>query len=390
MRRQPTKRTLITAGVVAAALAGAGAGAGIYAAFGGGQRTVVREVRDATPTGRPAARETTTATLTVNEIYRRAARGVVEISTESTAAGQSPFPNPGSQQSVAGVASGFVYDTKGHIVTNYHVVDGAGSIVVKLSDGSTYRATVVGTDPSTDLAVLHVEAPTSALAPLALGDSASVKVGDGVVAIGTPFGLAETVTAGIVSAVDREISSPNNSPIEGAIQTDAPINHGNSGGPLLSTSGRVIGVNAQIESDSGGNDGVGFAIPSNTVRSVVSQLIAGRRVTHAYLGVAAQTIPGSVASRLGVPQGVAVAQVRAGTGAARAGLHAATGSRSVNGTSYPTGGDVITTLDGRGISTVEELRAAIEARRPGQRVVLTIVRGGHTRRVSVTLGTRSS
>src|SRR5205823_789863 len=170
-----------------------------------------------------------------------------------------------------------------------HVVRGATSVSVKFQDGSTYKGTVVGTDPSTDLAVVHVNAPASKLVPLALADSSKVAVGDGVVAIGNPFGLDGTVTSGIVSALDREISAPDNSPIEGAIQTDAAINHGNSGGPLLNQKGQVIGITAQIQSDSGGNDGVGFAIPSNTVRKIASTLITSGKVQHALLGVEVKT-----------------------------------------------------------------------------------------------------
>src|SRR6266545_2902811 len=169
--------------------------------------------------------------------------------------------------------SGFVYDADGHIVTNEHVVDGATSVKVRFWNGKTYTARVVGTDSSTDLAVLDVDAPASQLFPLSLGDSSKVAVGDNVVAIGSPFGLEESVTAGIVSGLHREMTSPSNFTIDDSIQTDAALNHGNSGGPLLNARGHVIGVNSQIESDSGGSDGVGFAIPSNTVKSIASQLI---------------------------------------------------------------------------------------------------------------------
>src|SRR5206468_775980 len=173
----------------------------------------------------------------------------------------------------------------GNVITNAHVVDGATSISVRFWNGATYKGTVVGSDPSTDLAVVHVDAPSSLLVPLTLGDSSAVEVGDGVVAIGAPFGLEETVTSRIVSALHRQIDAPNNFTIPDSIQTDAAINHGNSGGPLLDLQGKVIGVNAQIESDSGGNDGVGFAIPSNTVKAIVSQLLANGKAQHAFLGV---------------------------------------------------------------------------------------------------------
>ena len=173
-------------------------------------------------------------------------------------------PFGGGQQGQA-QGSGFVYDTAGHVITNEHVVEGANSISVRFWNGAAYKATLVGTDPSTDVAVIKVDAPASMLHPLELGNSSAIQVGQGVVAIGSPYGLEETVTAGIVSALHREMTAPNDFTIGDSIQTDAAINHGNSGGPLLDLTAKVIGVNSQIESDSGDNAGVGFAIPSNTV-----------------------------------------------------------------------------------------------------------------------------
>src|SRR5436190_17745376 len=243
-----------------ALLIGAGAGVGSYAAFGGKGGTTTTIVQQAAAQGSPTAN---TKGLTVNGVYRTAGPGVVEITTTtSSSSGDSPFPfgGSGSGQSQA-QGSGWVYDSNGDIVTNDHVVQGATKVSVTFADGSKYKATVVGTDPSTDLAVLKVDAPASKLHPLSLGDSSNLQVGDGVVAIGSPFGLEETVTSGIVSALDRSISSANSFTIPGVIQTDAAINHGNSGGPLLDLGGDVIGVTTQIESESGGNDGVGFAIP---------------------------------------------------------------------------------------------------------------------------------
>jgi S1-C subfamily serine protease len=211
-----------------------------------------------------------------------------------------------------------------------------------------------------------------------------------VVAIGSPFGLEGTVTSGIVSALHRQITSPNRFAIDDAIQTDAAINHGNSGGPLLDAQARVIGVNAQIQSDSGGNEGVGFAIPANTVRSIVAQLLASGKADHAFLGVAAQTIPASVAEQLDVAEGAEVAEVRSGTPAARAGLHAATGSRTVDGESYPTGGDVITAVDGKRIRSSDELSSAIAAKQPGDVVAITYRRAGESHTVRVRLASRPS
>ena len=262
-----------------------------------------RRQSSAVPVGNsePAA---STSALTIGEIYRRSYKGVVEITVTSS----SSEPVRRRQRLQQAQGSGFVYDSDGHIVTNEHVVDGAQSVSVRFWNGDTYKATVVGSDPSTDLAVIKVDAPESILSPLAVGDSAKVLVGDGVVAIGSPFGLEETVTSGIVSALHRQMQAPNNFTINDSIQTDAAINHGNSGGPLLNSEGQVIGVNAQIRSDGGGSDGVGFAIPSNTITSIATQLIESGKVEHAYLGVSVQTIPESVASDLGLVAGVELSQ----------------------------------------------------------------------------------
>jgi putative serine protease PepD len=342
-------------------LAGAAVGVGTFAALGGRTTTTTTVVRASVADSK--ATSNTSGGLTVNEIYRRTSPGVVEVTARSTSGSQFPFGH--SQESV-GQGSGFVYDTSGHVVTNEHVVDGASSVTVKFASGKSYSAKVVGTDSSTDVAVLKVNAPSSALHPLTLADSDAVSVGDGVVAIGSPFGLENSVTSGIVSALHRSIDSPNGFSIPDAIQTDAPINHGNSGGALLDASGHVIGITSQIESDSGGNDGVGFAVPSNTVRSVVSQLLASGKVEHAYLGV-------EIASAAG--GGARVASVRSGTPAAKAGLQA---------------GDVITKIDGTSVGSSAELQRAIDARKPGDRVTLQVRRGGTTRTVHVTLGTRPS
>jgi putative serine protease PepD len=297
----------------------------------------------------------------VAQVYQRANKGVVEITV--TSAGQSD--QFGQSQSQQALGSGFVLDDSGHVITNEHVVDGAQSISVKMWNGATYKATLVGSDASTDLAVLKLDAPSSVLHPLTLGNSDAVAVGQGVVAIGSPFGLEETVTSGIVSALHRSMQAPNNFTINDSIQTDAAINHGNSGGPLLDLNGHVIGVNSQIESDSGGSDGVGFAIPSNTVRSIANQLIDNGSVQHAYLGVAVQAANG----------GVRVAQVRSGTPAKRAGLKV---------------GDLIKAVNGKQVTATSQLQGAIDARRPGDTVTLRYTRNGASHTVTVKLATRPS
>jgi len=353
-------RTTLIASLLVAACLGAGGGAAVYAAFatGGDTKTVVRQVT--VNSGETVA---STAPLSVNAIYQRSYKGVVSIVFSSTQSGQFPF---GSQQRKA-QGSGFVYDANGNIVTNQHVVDGAQSISVKFWNGKTYKATLVGTDPSTDLAVIHVDAPSSQLHPLTVADSTKVAVGDGAVAIGSPFGLAETVTSGIVSALHRETTSPNGFAIKDSIQTDAAINHGNSGGPLLNTAGHVIGVTSQIESDSGGNDGVGFAIPSSTVRSIVSQLISTGKALHAYLGVQLDSTS-TVA-------GAKIASVHGNTPAAKAGLRA---------------GDVVTQVDGTKIDSADALQSAIDAKQPGDTVSLTFKRNGETQVVQIKLASRPS
>ncbi|MDX6512011.1 MAG: hypothetical protein QOE36_1515 [Gaiellaceae bacterium] len=376
------KRTTLAA-VGAAVAVGAGGGAATYAALDSGSSKQAATQVTVT-SARPAATQTP---LSISDIYKNTSKGVVEI-TVSSASQASPFGGGAPTQQSQG--SGFVYDGNGDIVTNQHVVAGAQSVSVRFWNGATYKATVVGSDPSTDLAVIKVNAPGSLLQPIALGDSSKLVVGDGVVAIGSPFGLQETVTSGIVSALHRQMTSPNNFAIDDSIQTDAAINHGNSGGPLLNGTGQVIGVNAQIESDSGGSDGVGFAIPSNTVRSIASQLISTGKAEHAYLGVSIETIPDSASSQLGLPAGAEVDQVKAGTPAAQAGLKASTGTKAVNGQTYPTGGDVITAIDGKTIASADELRSVIGGKRPGDRVTLTYTRAGQSHTASVTLTTRSS
>ncbi len=375
-----TRTAAIVAGLVGTAAVAAGAGAGTYALLAdGGGTTVVRQV---TVQGSQPASE---SKLSIGSIYDLANRGVVQI----TATGSSTAPFGGQEQQQA-QGSGWVFDNEGHIVTNQHVVSGADTLSVRFWNGAVYPATVVGSDSSTDLAVIRVDAPSSLLYPLKVGNSDALQVGDGVVAIGSPFGLPETLTSGIVSALHREMKAPNNFQITDSIQTDAAINHGNSGGPLLNAQGKVVGVNAQIESDSGGNDGVGFAIPSNTVASIVPRLISSGKVVHAYLGVQLASIPQGVAQKLNMPAGVELENVKAGTPADSAGLKAATGSRTVEGETYPTGGDVIVAFEGVRITSSQQLQNAVDAKQPGDKVSITYVRGGKSHTVQVALASRPS
>jgi putative serine protease PepD len=347
--------------VVGALALGGGIGAGVYAGLSGGGSsgtTTTTTAAPATSTVQPAAATTTG----LGQIYKQATPGVVDITVTEQSSGFG-F----GQQSSQAEGTGFVYDTKGDIVTAAHVVDGATSIKVSFKDGKTATAKLVGKDDSTDTAVIKVDVASSELHPLTTGSSAGVEPGDSVVAIGSPFGLTETMTAGIVSAVDRTITAPNNFSISGAIQTDAPINHGNSGGPLIDANGKVIGVNVQIDSNSDGSEGVGFATPIDTVKSVADTLISGGKVQHAYLGIHV-----SDAADNG---GAKVDSVESGSPADDAGLKA---------------GDVITAVGGKKVSTADDLTAAVNAYKPGDKATITVDRNGTTKSISVTFGTRPS
>jgi putative serine protease PepD len=325
---------------------GAGGGAGAATLIGGAPAATTTTVTERTP-GAAVADVKTTGALTVNQIYRRARRSVVEIKTGD------------------GEGTGFVIDAKGDIVTNEHVVSGSTTVQVLFADGRKASGRVVGTDASSDVAVVRVDVPASELKPLTFADSSQVTVGDAVVAIGSPYGLAGTVTTGIISALDRTITSPSNYSITGALQTDAAINPGNSGGPLLDADGHVIGVNAQIESSSNGNTGVGFALDANDVRKVAESLIAGKTVQHAYLGV-----------ELGdATDGASIGTVRPGGPADDAGVRS---------------GDVIVAIGGKAIASGDDAVGAIDAASPGDHLKLAIERNGERRTIEVTLGTRPS
>jgi putative serine protease PepD len=331
--------------------------------------------------------------IDVGEIYRHSGPGVVQItSTSQGEPGTDAFGNAQPGQAQQALGSGFVIDKEGHIVTNYHVVEGASEIEVSFSNRETVKATVVGTDPSTDLALLQVEVDAQGLTPLSLADSDAVEVGDPVVAIGNPFGLERTVTSGIVSALQRQVRAPNNFTIDHVIQTDAPINPGNSGGPLLNARGQVIGVNTQIETGTGssatGNVGIGFAVPSNTVKDVVAQILRTGRVDHAYLGISGQAVTPDVADKynLAVKKGVVVESVTQDSGADTAGLKGGKTQVVVAGETFVLGGDIIVSFGGKRISSIEQLRDAVAAHKPGDKVKVVIYRDASKTSVTVTLG----
>ena len=324
----------------------------------------------------------------VREVYTRDGRGVVSVDVAAT-----------SEAGPAG-GSGFVVDEAGHIVTNQHVVEGAEEISVRFADGVRREAEVVGQDPSTDVALLKVEAPKAALEPLTLGDSNSVGVGEPVIAIGNPLNVGISVTTGIVSGLGRPITAPNNYTINDAVQTDAAINPGNSGGPLLDSRGTVIGVNAQIASESGGFEGVGFAVPINTVKDVIKQLITEGKVVHGYIGVSMYQLgidelsayaglsETALSERYGLPgNGAIVSEVTPDGPAEKAGIRGGD-EKDIEGIPVPMG-DVITGIEGDPVSSSEDVIEVVNTVRPGESLLMTVVTPGEKeRRVDVTVGTR--
>ena len=287
--------------------------------------------------------------------------------------------------------SGFIYDTEGRIVTNDHVVDGANSITVTFINGTILSATVVGADPYSDIAVIKVDAPTALLKPLKLGNSSALKVGETVLAIGNPYGLADTLTTGIVSALGREMDSASGYPIVDVIQTDAAINPGNSGGPLLNMRGKVIGINTAIVSQS--STGIGFAVPSNTIARELPSLISTGKYDQVYIGIQGTDVTPGIISAMGLPEGThgtLLTSITRGSPADVASLKGGTRYVNVDGVYTPLGGDVITAADGLEMKGLYDLILYMQRnKRPRDVIALTIIRGGAEMVVSVTLGTRT-
>jgi len=334
--------------------------------------TTTTIVQPSSPSSLPTSFSGSGKGLTINQIYRQDSPGVVDITVLSSSSTGPNLFGGGGQQTQQGEGAGVVYDSQGNILTDEHVVAGAqpGGITVRFQDGQTAKATVVGTDSSTDVAVIHVNVASSELHPIAFADSSAAQVGDPVVAIGSPFSLPETTTQGIVSAVGRSITAPNNYTITGAIQTDAAINPGNSGGPLLDANGRVLGLSDQIETNNttvsgqGSSSGVGFAVPSNTVARIARAIIAGHPIQHPFVGV---ELNGNSSG------GAQVTTVEAASPAQQAGLR-------------PT--DVITAINGTPVTSTESFIATVDNFAPGQTITLTVKRGGQTQQLKLKLATR--
>jgi putative serine protease PepD len=318
--------------------------------------------------------------LSINQIYKSASPGVVDIVVTARAQNSGFGFFGGQGGTTKGEGAGVVYDTNGNILTDEHVVANATSVMVNFQDGKSVPAKVLGTDPSTDVAVIHVDVPASQLHPIPLADSSQAQVGDPVVAIGSPFSLPETTTTGIVSQTGRSIQAPNGYTIPNAVQTDAAINPGNSGGPLLDANGHVLGLNDQIETNNqtaggeGSSSGVGFAIPSDTVKEIADTIIGGRKVQHAYIGVCLNSLAGG-AEIATTPTQSCPHPVTPGSPAAQSGIQP---------------GDTITAINGTPIATTDAFIATIDKYKPGQQVTVSIKRSGQSKQVKVTLGNRPS
>jgi len=310
------------------------------------------------------------------EIFRRVSPSVVHITSLGV---QRDLFSMNVQQVPRGTGTGFVWDDRGHVVTNFHVIQGANGAKVTLADQSSFDAELVGAFPERDLAVLRIQAPKEKLPPIAVGTSRDLVVGQRVYAIGNPFGLDQTLTIGIVSALNREIEGFGGRTIRGVVQTDAAINPGNSGGPLLDSAGRLIGVNSQIASPSGASAGIGFAIPVDEVNRVVPRLIRDGRFVRPSIGISAA--PPNVQRALELPRGVVVVQVVGGSPAARAGVQPF--RRGPRG--EVVGGDVITAINDQPVADIDDMLNLLEQRQPGDTVTLTLWRGGQTRKQAVTL-----
>ena len=358
--------------------------------FGATKETLVRTTAET-----PAVYTPGTQGQTPDQIYKSVSGGVVMVLSDFASAGSNQF---GQAQSGQALGTGFVVDDQGYILTNAHVVDENGQkatgVTVVFNKGGTQtervKGKLVGVDVSSDVAVIKVDPKGLDLKPLPLGDSGKVTIGEPVVAIGNPLGYDFSITSGIVSATGRSLQAPNGMTIPNGIQTDAAINQGNSGGPLIDSQGNVIGINEQIASQGGGNDGLGFAVPINTAIRSLNQLRDTGTVKYAWMGVQGQTLTSDVAATFNMKTsgGALIEKVAGGSPAAKAGLQGGDQTVTVQGQDYTLGGDVITKIDGKPVSTFDDLVAALSAKNPGDKVTLTVERDGKSRDVTLTLAER--
>ncbi len=379
-------RTLLRSPLVAALIGGAVVAVALVALDVGGApttTTVVQQAPVASPDQGVAA--SSTRGLTAHDIYERDAPGVVYVRAEVPQDESSPF---GLQQGGEASGTGFAIDDEGHVLTNFHVVEDATEVTVGFDDNRVVPATVLGTDATNDLALLKVDPEGLDLSPLRLGDSSTAQVGDPVLAIGNPFGLDRTLTTGVVSALQRQITAPNGFTIQHVIQTDASINPGNSGGPLLDAAGRVIGINSQIiTGGSSGNVGIGFAVPIDTAKKLLPQLKKTGSVVHAYLGITGTTIDASRADlQLRVERGVLVQSVEPDGPASDAGMRGGTIESQLGGARIMLGGDVIQSFGGGRVDSMSDLTGEISKHDPGDEVRMGILRSGDEKQLTVTLG----
>jgi putative serine protease PepD len=316
-------------------------------------------------------------------IYRQVGPGVVNIT--SVVVQRDFFFNPIPRE---GAGSGSIIDTNGHILTNHHVIRDSTKLEVTLSDGSKWPAKFVGADPDNDLAVIKVDAPKEKLTVIPMGDSSELQIGQKVLAIGNPFGLGQTLTTGIISSLGRSIRSEAGTLIEDVIQTDAAINPGNSGGPLLDSKGKIIGINSAIISPTGASVGIGFAIPGNTAKRIIPELISKGHVSYPWIGASVYPLIPEFAKSLGlkVERGAVIGEIVAGGPAERAGLRGGDRQVQVGNSLIPVGGDVITEMDGKKVISSDDLIRMIREHRPGDRVELKLLRKGKFLRIKVTLG----
>ena len=348
--------------------------------LGGGDTTIIRETASGVTTSVSSARDAATEAesavpskgLSVAEVVKRKSPAVVSISNETTQGGS--------------LGSGFLIDAAGHIITNAHVVDSASKTTVTFEDGTEAKGTILGVDTSTDVAVVKIDTVPTGVSPLPLGNSGGLTVGQEVVAIGNPYGYAGTATTGIVSALERVIESPSGFTIQNAIQTDAAINQGNSGGPLFDRDGRVIGINSQIASKNGGNVGIGFAVPIDTVRPIVASIIASGKAQHAWIGIQGRELTPGLAEKLGLvgKRGVIVASLDDRGPANDAGMKAADSADAA----VPKGGDLIVAVNGTPIADMADVSKAVASRKVGDQITITVLRDGKSETLTLTLKDR--